>query len=78
MGGVQNAKDALKNRGQGLIVVDAANLDVEEAAFYVADLDGTARLVAGANVGDRTVLGRVLLVIMPPRQAGQVPDALDV
>ena len=75
---MQNAKDALKNRGQGLIVVDAGRLEVDDAAFSVVDDNGTARLSAGAEIGERAILGRVLLVIMPARQAGQVPDALDV
>lgn len=74
---MQNAKDALKNRGQGLLVVDADTTMVDESCFYLAEVNGKARLVTGADVTTR-VLGRVLLVIMTPRQAGQVHDALDV
>lgn len=74
---MQSGKDALKNRGQGLIVADAGSTRVQPESYYLADVDGRAMLVAGDHVTG-AVLGRVMLVLMPPRPLGQVPEPMDV
>jgi hypothetical protein len=74
---VQGNKDILQHRGQGLIVVDADTTVVDPTSYYLANVDGKALLVDGQDVKS-DVLARVLLVIMPPRPSGQVPEALDV
>ena len=73
---VQKMNDPMRNRGQGLIVVDADSSKVDEGCYYLADVDGKAQLVSGLSIASE-VLGRVLLVIMPPRPAGQTPEAID-
>jgi hypothetical protein len=74
---LQGSKDALQHRGQGLIVVDVESNIVEPGNYYLVDVDGKALLVDGQDAKGN-VLARVLLVTMPPRPSGQVPEALDV
>ena len=57
-------------------MVDADSTTVDSSCYYLADVDGKAQLVSGDAV-ESTVLGRVLLVVMPPRPAGQTPKAID-
>ena len=73
---MQSGKDALRNRGQGLIVADAGRTDVQPESYYLADVGGKAMLVAGDQATGE-VLGRVMLVLMPPRPLGQVPEPMD-
>ena len=73
---MQRVNDPSRNRGQGLILVDADSTTVDPSCYYLAEMDGKAQLVSGQAI-ETKVLGRVLLVVMPPRPAGQTPKAID-
>jgi Rubisco Assembly chaperone C-terminal domain len=74
---LQENNNPMKNRGQGLIVVDAGTTHVEDGKYYLADVDGRAQLVSASDV-TTGVLATVLLVVMPPRPKGQTPMEADV
>jgi hypothetical protein len=73
---VQGKKSKSSSTGQALLVVDVKDTIVDPSRYYLADVEGMAKLVAGADV--QQPLARVLMVCMPPRQKSLVPDSLDV
>eukprot|EP01025_Chloroclados_australasicus_P069885 TRINITY_DN9944_c0_g1_i1.p1 TRINITY_DN9944_c0_g1~~TRINITY_DN9944_c0_g1_i1.p1 ORF type:complete len:262 (-),score=47.04 TRINITY_DN9944_c0_g1_i1:354-1031(-) len=69
-------KDPSRIKGQAYVVVEVGDSEeIDEASYYMCDVNGVAKLVQGSEARDP--IGRVMMACLPARSSPMVPSALD-